>query len=709
MKKIITILFAGIIASQNISAQNVFPATGSAGIGTAAPNASSLLEMVSTSKGLLIPRMTVAQRNAIVSPATGLMIYQTNNTPGFYYYSGTAWNAVSPKSANTALSNLLSPTAVSQSLLPGVSNSIDLGSSTKLWKNAWFSGDANINGLTVGTGSGSVPFNTAIGSAALFSNTTGTSNSAIGYNTLRNNTTGYYNTASGAGALATNTTGYFNTANGASALFSNTTGINNAATGYGALFSNTQGNDNTASGFEALHNNAKGHSNIAIGTRALYSNINNSNLIAIGDSALYNYTLDPQDPYIIVSGNIAIGSKSLFANTTGYANTAVGYTSLFFNTAGYHNTAIGFGPLFSNTTGYYNTLIGDYAAEGNTAGNYNTGTGVFTLGSNKTGSENTASGMSALYSSWGNNNSAFGSYADVVGAELFINNATAIGSGAIATSSNQVMLGNTSITSVKAAGSFVIYSDGRFKKNLKENVPGLAFINQLKPVTYNYDIHKLNDYIKPVTNAVTEKDKAKITANPELEKIKEDAIAAKEKKVYTGFVAQDVEKVADKMGYDFSGVYKPQNDKDPYGLSYADFVVPLVKAVQELSKANDALQQQNTDLEKRMQQLEAMMNVKSSATASAQTVKINSAALEQNIPNPFNHSTTINYTLPQQYSNAKIVITDHAGKSIKEINIIGKTKGSVTVDASSLSSGTYYYSLYADGKMISSKQMVLAK
>ncbi len=49
-----------------------------------------------------------------------------------------------------------------------------------------------------------------------------------------------------------------------------------------------------------------------------------------------------------------------------------------------------------------------------------------------------------------------------------------------------------------------------------------------------------------------------------------------------------MEKIAEKLHYDFSGVYKPQNDKDTYGLSYADFVPSLVKALQELSEANEA-------------------------------------------------------------------------------------------------------------------------
>jgi hypothetical protein len=60
-----------------------------------APHASSMLDVKSTTKGLLLPRMSHAQRNAIASPAAGLIIYQTDNIPGFYYYNGGAWAPVS--------------------------------------------------------------------------------------------------------------------------------------------------------------------------------------------------------------------------------------------------------------------------------------------------------------------------------------------------------------------------------------------------------------------------------------------------------------------------------------------------------------------------------------------------------------------------------------------------------------------------------------
>src|ERR1051326_3224138 len=89
--------FVALVNCSALFAQNIFPSSGAAGIGTTTPDASSLLEIKSTSKGLLISRMTQAQRNAIVSPATGLLIYQTNATPGFYYYNGSAWTAVTQK------------------------------------------------------------------------------------------------------------------------------------------------------------------------------------------------------------------------------------------------------------------------------------------------------------------------------------------------------------------------------------------------------------------------------------------------------------------------------------------------------------------------------------------------------------------------------------------------------------------------------------
>jgi hypothetical protein len=82
-----------------INSSNIFNNGGNIGIGTVTPNASAALEVNSTTKGFLLPSMTQTQRNAILSPATGLLIYQTDQTAGFYYYNGSAWTAIAGAAA----------------------------------------------------------------------------------------------------------------------------------------------------------------------------------------------------------------------------------------------------------------------------------------------------------------------------------------------------------------------------------------------------------------------------------------------------------------------------------------------------------------------------------------------------------------------------------------------------------------------------------
>jgi hypothetical protein len=165
--------------------------------------------------------------------------------------------------------------------------------------------DAVVNGLTVGKGTGGIGNNTAIGSSALNSNTTGNHNTASGYEAMRYNTTGFFNAASGSRAMRYNTTGSYNTASGYEALSFNTTGGSNTAIGSSALTANTTGGSNTA-----------------------------------------------------------IGSSALTANTTGSSNTANGFDALTANTTGSSNTAIGMGALRSNTTGAGNTTLNPRSSGG---------------------------------------------------------------------------------------------------------------------------------------------------------------------------------------------------------------------------------------------------------------------------------------------------------------------------------------------------------
>jgi hypothetical protein len=171
--------------------------------------------------------------------------------------------------------------------------------------------------------------NTAEGTDALFSLTTGTDNTAIGFDALFGNTTGDSNTATGSIALMSNTTGVRNTANGFAALNSNTTGERNTATGRAALVNNTIGNNNTADGHDALFSNGTG------------------------------------------IRNTATGSFALFSNTTGPDNTAIGYFALFSNTTGNSNTASGYDALLNNTTGIGNIALGNFAGANLTTGDNN--------------------------------------------------------------------------------------------------------------------------------------------------------------------------------------------------------------------------------------------------------------------------------------------------------------------------------------------------
>ncbi len=147
------------------------------------------------------------------------------------------------------------------------------------------------------------------------------------------------------------------------------------------------------------------------------------------------------------------------------AKHTIGYQSLY-NNDGIWNTATGFAALYSNGSGTQNTANGYEAAYYNSRGKLNT-----------------ASGYGALYNNMiGDNNSAFGANAGP-NSGVF-SNTTTLRYDATATASNQVKIGNTSVISIGGHMMWTTFSDGRFKRNIKEDVSGLDFVNQLRPVSY---------------------------------------------------------------------------------------------------------------------------------------------------------------------------------------------------------------------------------
>jgi hypothetical protein len=276
-----------------------------------------------------------------------------------------------------------------------------------------------------------------------------------------------------------------NTAEGTDALFSLTSGIGNTALGYQALYSNTGGGANTATGMNALKSNTNGLYNTATGCFALIYNSTGWDNTATGTSAMFHNTTG--------YWNTANGMQALFYNTTGYYNTATGVNALVSNTTGYYNTATGALSLYLNTTARYNTATGYQALFGNRIGSNNTADGLNALYSNNSGSNNTGIGMDALFNNTiGNGNIALGAFA---GVNLTTgSNNIDIGSAGVAGESNTTRIRNI-YSSVASGRAVYVNSDDkigtlsssrRYKEQIKPMDKASEAILWLKPVTFRY-------------------------------------------------------------------------------------------------------------------------------------------------------------------------------------------------------------------------------
>lgn len=166
----------------------------------------------------------------------------------------------------------------------------------------------------------------------------------------------------------------------------------------------------------------------------------------------------------------------------------------------------------------------------------------------------------------------------------------------------------------------------------------------------------------------------------------------------SGFVAQEVEALVKKSGYVFHGVESPQNDKDHYSIRYAEFVVPLVKAVQELHAVVNSQMSEIAELKQRLQPNELTKGENTSAVE-----------LHQNNPNPFTRDTEIKMSLPESAGQASIIIYNLEGRELKNYRVQERGNASVKIAGSDLHAGMYLYTLIVDGKVVDTKRMILTK
>jgi len=365
--------------------------------------------------------------------------------------------------------------------------------------------------------------NTAIGYYAMAGDetlvNTGIANTAVGANALQNLKDGNHNVAIGPESLEANTSGSNNTVVGSNAMEHNTTGADNTAVGMDALNQNTTGERNIAIGNNALAKNLEANYNISIGVLSQYSNTSGTRNISIGDAASYHNE----------SGidNVSIGNSALFLNKNN-RNTAVGSFAQYENVTGGDNVAIGYQSLYSNSSGNSNTAIGKQAGyDLNTASNYNTFVGWLA---------NTTSGT-------------------------IINNATAIGSGAIVNASNTIQLGNTSVTNLYHFGTIGTASDKRLKENISQTKYGLNSLLRLNPVDYTL----------------------KASGNNQI-----------------GFIAQELMEIIPEA---VSGKEGDLEKGEILSVSYSTLIPVLTKAIQQ---QQEQIEEQNTLIEALIKRIEAL-------------------------------------------------------------------------------------------------------
>ncbi len=416
-------------------------------------------------------------------------------------------------------------------------------------------------------------------------------NVSYGYLSALSVTSGINNTSKGFYSFgAYNNSSSFNTSNGSAALFFNKLGNNNIAIGSHSLYY-SDGNNNIAIGNNSLYYNGdNSNDNIAIGNNALYNNSTGYSNLAIGtDSQKEAY----QGYY-----NTSIGYSSLKKNAFGYSNTAMGHTSLYYDRSGNSNTAFGYSSLHVLDGGTENVAVGQFSLYNSITGQSNTAIGNESLYSNGYGYGNTAIGNGSIYAINngslfsnidGYNNTAIGMGTDVAGTAFY--GSTAIGESTQITANLQIRFGNSLVNDIGSGGfaSWTNFSDGRFKRNIKENVPGLEFIKLLNPVTYYYDDFR----IKKLQNQIPNTTQPKKTTFKDLKNIVmlAPSVKTQEDQLHFGFIAQEVYAAAQKVNYNFSGVDKAKNKSDFWGLRYAEFVVPIVKAIQELDISNNQLKE----------------------------------------------------------------------------------------------------------------------
>ncbi len=451
----------------------------------------------------------------------------------------------------------------------------------------------------------------------------------------------------------------------------NSSSSDNSFFGFNSGLLTTSGIRNTGFGSSVLANNTTGNYNHGFGYKALYNITTGSANVAYGYLALTNSTSGAY--------NTAFGYLAAQSNTTGNYNAAFGHTAFLNNTSGSYNTSLGMEALASNTTATDNTAVGSTAASGISTGSSNTAIGAQSLSNSLTGSGDVAIGYNALFYLGGGstdlNNTGIGYDAGTNNNSG--QNTVAIGWGSTPGTLNSVYAGSSITVSIGGQVGWSTLSDGRFKTDVKEDVKGLEFVTQLRPVSYSFDVNAFDMF--------THGNKILTRNSNQLQAVNK-ATAVRQ----TGFIAQEVETILKNSGNNFSGLVAPQNEKEFYSLRYGDFVVPLVKAIQDLCIRK-----------------KAQKKILDSLVFKVNSVANSLAVLNQNLQSSASNNLQITMTLPQTAKISNLYIYDINGVQLKSIPVTDRGNSSVTISGGELRPGTYFCTLIIDSQVIDTKKMIL--
>ena len=407
------------------------------------------------------------------------------------------------------------------------------------------------SGTAITTGDNNVLLGYAAGDAI----TTSGNHVAIGANALSTVTTVGSLVAVGADALKVNAGGYGNTAIGANALTANTSGNNNTTLGQNAGMAVTSGSGNTFVGQGAGDGTDDGVNNVAVGIGALSANAVGEN-VAIGNSSLAVCT---------ASNNTAVGASSGKAVTSGSQNVFVGNDAGLAVIGGANHVAVGYRALRASTSANGNTAVG------RDAGLLTTGGGNTFLGD--TAGDNVTTGVNNILIGNGPTTSQVDSQRQIV-----------MGRDVVGAGGDHLTFGDGSTDSAINFGatSITAPSDVRYKEDIADATAGLAFIKDLRPVTFKWKKEK----DLPTSHRAYVEGSESRTIND-----------------YTnhGFIAQEVKAVIDahseiKDGFDMWSIDE-QADGGRQRIGDASLMPIMVKAIQELSAKNDALEARLAALE----------------------------------------------------------------------------------------------------------------